>query len=203
MSPSDEVTNASAGRGGGPEDTRARILDAARQVLIDEGYDELTLQHVADRAGVGRATIYYQFDSKAGLLDALIGAMELEAGIDRSRDEDHTFAALLERVTDLWEHNAELLRTMTGLATVAPSLAEIIERHDQGRRQRITELVDEIDQDGRLRSDRSEAIDLLWLLTGFHTYDHLRRRSSRTPQEARALLEALATPLIAERPSDA
>src|SRR5215208_1553038 len=50
------------------------ILDAARELLIAEGFTRLRLEHVAARAGVGKATIYRRWPSKEALtLDLVLG----------------------------------------------------------------------------------------------------------------------------------
>lgn len=50
------------------------ILDAARDLLIEEGFTRLRLEHVAARAGVGKATIYRRWPSKEALtLDLVLG----------------------------------------------------------------------------------------------------------------------------------
>ncbi len=49
------------------------ILDAARELLIEVGFTRLKLEHVAARAGVGKATIYRRWPSKESLaLDLLL-----------------------------------------------------------------------------------------------------------------------------------
>lgn len=184
----------------GPEGTRQRILAAARRIIVEEGYDRLALERVAERADVVRATIYYQFGSKSGLLDALVGAMELDARIHESRRHDHTFTQLLRRVTGLWEDHGDVLRSILAMATVDPKTGEVVSRHQQGRRQRIIELVEQIGDSGRLEVDHDDAVDLLWLLTDFQTYDFLRQNTSRDPDDVRGLLEMLAADVITSEP---
>jgi AcrR family transcriptional regulator len=49
------------------------ILEAARQLLVTEGFTRLRLEHVAAAAGVGKATIYRRWPSKEALaLDLLM-----------------------------------------------------------------------------------------------------------------------------------
>jgi AcrR family transcriptional regulator len=48
------------------------ILEAARQLLIRDGYTRLRLEHVAAAAGVGKATIYRRWPSKEDLAQALV-----------------------------------------------------------------------------------------------------------------------------------
>ena len=57
-------------RQAGAARTRSGILAAAREVVSELG-PESSVGRVAERAGVSRITIYDQFGSKAGLLDAL------------------------------------------------------------------------------------------------------------------------------------
>lgn len=53
------------------ERTRERILDAAETVFYDRGVARTTLEQVALAAGVTRGAIYWHFDSKAALLEAV------------------------------------------------------------------------------------------------------------------------------------
>ena len=54
------------------DESRRRVLDAARALLAGpDGYTAFTVDAVARRADVARATVYYQFRSKTGLLEAL------------------------------------------------------------------------------------------------------------------------------------
>jgi len=48
------------------------ILDAARELLIRDGYTRLRLEHVAAAAGVGKATIYRRWATKEDLAQALL-----------------------------------------------------------------------------------------------------------------------------------
>ncbi|MCB1166851.1 MAG: TetR/AcrR family transcriptional regulator [Leptospiraceae bacterium] len=50
-----------------------RILDAALEVLAEEGFDKMTMDMVATRAGSGKASVYRRWSSKSALVhDALI-----------------------------------------------------------------------------------------------------------------------------------
>lgn len=56
-------------RRGRPRDpgADARILDAACALLLDRGYERMTVDEVAERAGVGKATVYRRWPSKDDL----------------------------------------------------------------------------------------------------------------------------------------
>jgi AcrR family transcriptional regulator len=61
-------------RPGRPRSARAEraIHDATFQILVEQGYEGMTIEAVAARAGVGKATIYRRYDGKDALVaDAL------------------------------------------------------------------------------------------------------------------------------------
>ncbi|WP_431772532.1 TetR/AcrR family transcriptional regulator [Streptomyces cucumeris] len=58
-----------------PDVRRRQILDATAGLLLDDGYEALTISKVAARAGVAKGTVYLYFDSKQELLAALRAEM--------------------------------------------------------------------------------------------------------------------------------
>ena len=64
-------------------DTRARIVEAARAVFAQDGFHRAAVEEVARRADVARATVYYQFDSKLGLVGAVLDDIELRGEQER------------------------------------------------------------------------------------------------------------------------
>ncbi|WP_410573538.1 TetR/AcrR family transcriptional regulator [Amycolatopsis sp. cmx-4-61] len=52
--------------------TRERMLTAARELFVRNGYGATTLKEVADRAGVAVQTIYFTFGNKRVLLKELV-----------------------------------------------------------------------------------------------------------------------------------
>lgn len=68
--------------------TRRRMLEAARELFICNGYGATTLKEIADRAGVAVQTIYFTFGNKRVLLKELVdvaiaGDLEPVATMDR------------------------------------------------------------------------------------------------------------------------
>jgi AcrR family transcriptional regulator len=53
--------------------TRQAALAAFSGLLFEQGYEALTLSAVADRAGIGRSTLYEHYRSKDDLLAASVG----------------------------------------------------------------------------------------------------------------------------------
>jgi AcrR family transcriptional regulator len=83
-------TDAPASRGR-PRDQRRRsaVVAATRDLLIERGYDDITLAAVARRAGVSRPFVYENWGTKFALVeDAIFTAGD----VPPSLDEDKTFA---------------------------------------------------------------------------------------------------------------
>lgn len=52
--------------------TRDSILDAAEKLFVEQGVSRTTLQHIATEAGVTRGAIYWHFDDKGALFNAMM-----------------------------------------------------------------------------------------------------------------------------------
>jgi TetR/AcrR family acrAB operon transcriptional repressor len=52
--------------------TRDSILDAAERLFVEQGVSRTTLQHIASAAGVTRGAIYWHFDDKGALFNAMM-----------------------------------------------------------------------------------------------------------------------------------
>lgn len=56
-------------------DARTRILEAARTVLIRDGYDATTMRAIASEAGVAVGLAHYHFDSRRQLLEEVVAGI--------------------------------------------------------------------------------------------------------------------------------
>lgn len=70
------------------QETRRRIIQAATELFVEDGYGATNLQEIADRAGVAVQTIYFVFGNKRALLKELVdvtiaGDTEPVATMDR------------------------------------------------------------------------------------------------------------------------
>jgi AcrR family transcriptional regulator len=64
--------------------TRAAVLDAARRLIEDDGFADLTMEAVAVQAGVTRRAVYLHFRSRAELVGALFDHVAGAEGLHRS-----------------------------------------------------------------------------------------------------------------------
>lgn len=110
------TTPVSGARRGRPRDNRldAVIIDAAIAETAAKGWGGATIEGIAARAGVGRASIYRRWSSKYELFQYVAGSItQPPAGVDTGSFVDDLFAALLPI--------AEML-TQPELAAILPSL---------------------------------------------------------------------------------
>ncbi len=54
------------------QEARRSILDAAERVLVEDGYERFSMRRLAVRCGYTAPTLYYYFEDKSALLDALL-----------------------------------------------------------------------------------------------------------------------------------
>lgn len=65
------------------EETRLRLLEAARELLVSNGFQHITLEDIANAAGVSRQAVYKShFASKAELLLALVRHVHVTENLD-------------------------------------------------------------------------------------------------------------------------
>jgi AcrR family transcriptional regulator len=96
------------------EEAHQAILDATLELLVEVGFSALTVEGVASRAGVGKATIYRRWPSKLPLVVEAFGQLPGFEEVDTGNVEQ-----------DLKQMLRSYLRVFnsTPLATVLPSLA--------------------------------------------------------------------------------
>jgi len=76
-----------------------RILDAAQELFLRQGYEATTVEEIASRIGATKRTIYVRFDDKARLFRAVVArVLRIRRPRLNAIDPDRT---LEERLTDI------------------------------------------------------------------------------------------------------
>ncbi|HEX4715259.1 MAG TPA: helix-turn-helix domain-containing protein, partial [Ktedonobacteraceae bacterium] len=104
------------------EQTRTRILSAARELLMESsGFARFSIDAVARQADVARMTVYHQFGSKLGLLEALCDSLAMSGGMGQLssafRQEEPT-ASLNEYIvvfSRFWDVDRLVMRRLRAL----------------------------------------------------------------------------------------
>jgi len=127
-------------RRGRPRDpeTDRRILAAAADLLLHRGFDRMTVDDVAARAGVGKATVYRRWASKE---DLAVAAMEKLFSVELPQIDS---GSIVEDLTHSYRATLAFVNSPEGSAFLRMSVAEAI------RDERIAALY-------RASSERTEA----------------------------------------------
>ncbi|GAA4891380.1 hypothetical protein [Actinomycetospora straminea] len=107
-------------------------------------------------------------------------------------DQDDLLRATVVDGCRYWATDPVLARRVLGLTAADPEAAALVARHDDGRLALLRTVVGRLDEAGLLAVGRQEALDVLWLLTGFDAYDALARGRARSTSTVAALLVDLA-----------
>ncbi len=160
-------------------DTRERVVAAARDLYRDGGFHGSSLDVIARRADVARATVYHQFGSKLGLLEAVLIDYERRADLPTLIDVVHhgppdtLLRSMITEGCRYWATDPPLARAIIGVGTADPAAGELLRRHDAGRLTLLETTVGRLDAAGLLTAAPGPALDVLWLLTAFESYDQL------------------------------
>ena len=144
--------------------TRDALLDALLSLMLERGYERLTVQHLLDRAGVSRATFYAHFDSKEDLLAASLERLrnaltEAGAGAASNGSRSPRFALAF------FEHVGSHRRLYE--STVVPEREVTVERHLRHMlrvlvREELRKRASGAERDGRLDLATQFVVSALW-----------------------------------------
>ncbi len=121
-------------------ETRDRITAAVRDLLAEGAFHESTMEQVADRAGVSRATLYLHFRSRLELVDAMCETFDQNPALLRLReivespDADAALADTVAAAMAFWSSEDPVLMHLYGVASVDPAAQNLVERQRGERR---------------------------------------------------------------------
>src|SRR5437868_11625141 len=114
--------------------TRERIMSAVRELLAEGSFHESTVEEVADRAGISRATLYQHFGSRLDLVDAICETFGENPALRELRDLvvnpdpevalDQTIANTIR----FWATEDSVLSQIYGVAAIDPAAQSLIDR---------------------------------------------------------------------------
>src|SRR5215831_6611185 len=163
--------------------TMQRVLDAAASLVEEDAFHTATMDDLARRAGVARATVFSRFGSKLGVLEALslrcAGGPEMGAIREAQAVDDPVAAvdALLLAGCDLWEKEGYIMVQLKAIVVLEPDASATIDAQYVDQRRGMEALARSLQQAGRLREGWSvaRAAAALHALTGVETFMLLRR----------------------------
>lgn len=161
--------------------TRERVVAAVRELLAEGAFHESTVEQVATRAGVSRASLYQHFGSRLGLVDALCDTFDATPALLAIRDTV-SLDEFVFLVVEFWSSEEMILEQLYGVAAVDPAARDLVERQTRDRHGELRRLLQVLGVESK------DAFAQLAVLTSFEAYRELRRRAG-LPK--RAVVEAL------------
>jgi len=130
------------------EETRARIVAAAREILsAPGGIGAFTIDAIAGQAGVARMTVYNQFGSKSGLIEAVFDTLAIvRRGVERLvaalalDDPAATLAEFVRVFADVWQEDRLVIRRLGGLAALDPEFSQVWHAREGRRREGMRQI---------------------------------------------------------------
>lgn len=166
-------------------DTRRRILDVTRELIVERGYRATTVAEVARRAGVHLDTVYELVGRKPVLLRELIeqaisggpGAVAAEEreyvkAVRAEPDPARKLAIYARAVRDIQARMAPLYLALRDASATEPEAEEVWRQISDRRAANMRKLAQDLDQAGGLRAGMSveKAADVIWATNSSELY---------------------------------
>jgi AcrR family transcriptional regulator len=183
--------------------TRDQIKNAVRELLAEGSFHASTVEEVAERAGVARATLYQHYRSRLELVDAICETFDENPALLQLRetvelpDADAALAETIALTVRFWSTEDPILRQLYGAAAIDPAAQALVDRQRGDRRKEYDRLVHNLHraQDLRAGVTRQRALNLLLVLSSYDTYRELREAGLSDRQVA-TLLQQTARDLL-------
>jgi AcrR family transcriptional regulator len=191
-------------RGSKTRATRRRIIDAAAELFVADGYSGTTLERIADRADVAVQTVYFHFGNKRTVLKeavdlAAVGddqpvAMLNRSWIDRARDEQdpaRVIAAWTAYGRGVMTRIGPIMRVVRDAATVDPEMAGQWAANQEQTAAAFLVLANQLNEMDALGVPVEEAVDILCVLSGPEMYLQLAARGWSPEQWEHFVVDSL------------
>jgi AcrR family transcriptional regulator len=187
------------------DETRCKITTAVAELMAEGTFHESTVEQVAERAGIARATLYQHFRSRLDLVDAICERFDENPALLTIRkvvelpDPDAALAETIANAVRFWSTEDPILSQLYGVVAIDPAARELVERQRGDRRGEMTRLVRHLKRAARLRPRQTEprALSLMMVLTSYETFCELRLAGSSDKQLIKTLQETARDLLMA------
>ena len=151
------------------EATRRRIIDAARRLFAGQRYEGVTMEQLAEEAGVAIQTLYAAFGSKFNLACAVVQEALGSAGVPEMAQTAAAMTDARETLRHVAHVNRVVDERLLGLDNIlnAHSMREVAETSAQARERDLSEIAATIFATPQRRADlsREDVSDILVTLT--------------------------------------
>jgi AcrR family transcriptional regulator len=164
------------------EKTRRRILDAVVTRLRASPSEPVSVERIAEMAGVARSTVYAIFGSRAGLFDAVGQDLGERLGYRRLVEASHhpnareAFRGGMRAASEMLAGERDIWRALHSMAKLdEEAVGGAVARREEERAAGMARIAAQLHEQGHLRPGVSpeEANDILWVISSFESFDLL------------------------------
>lgn len=166
-------------------DTHSRILAAAMERFMADHYDVVTLNEIADRAGVTRQTVLNHFESKDRLFLAAARRVDVGRDLATPDDDDDALAVLVEG----YEVFGDTLFRLLGLTTRVPGVEIMLAEGRESHRAWLQRIWG--DRLPPTQPERERRLTALYAATDLYVWKLLRRDLGRSVEETISTMRRL------------
>lgn len=175
------------------QDTRRKVLEAARDLFNEIGYDETTIRAIAERAGVSVGSVFTTFASKADVLSQVMDDRVEALYAELDRVTRHLRGTTCDRVCSVFSihYDFECRRVKLFLAHIAASFSPSLDASTipYGRNSRFKGMLIDLLADGVERGEVRADADLdLVLDTLMASYAWNYRLAAQKGADATAMI---------------
>jgi len=161
-------------RAEGREETGQRILEAAQQLFGELLYAQVSLQAVADRAGVGVQTVIRHFTSKEQLFAAVVQWTSRQIRAERDQAPIGDVSGAVRNLIDSYERWGDHVLNRLAQEQRTPALREVTDAGHRYHYAWVERVFGPLLADGPM-SERTQRLAQLVALTDLYVWKVLRR----------------------------
>lgn len=193
-------------RNAGAAQTKERILFSAKNLFESEGFECVTIEKIAQVASASIPTIYSLFQSKRGILRALMDEVFPKDQFDTLVEKSNEASSPKERLRysakiarQIYDAERAQMEIFRGAVVLAPEFKELEKEREMRRYSRQEVTIKAMAKEKSLSKNLSvnKARDVLWAFTGRDLYRMLVVEQGWTSEEyEKWLAQLLANTLI-------
>lgn len=192
-------------------ETKAQIVEAARELFIKDGYSGVSIETIARKAKASPETIYSVFKNKRTIL---AHAMDLAAGTNdqpipamlrsyiqevvSERDQHRQIQMFAGRMRMFFSHIAPIVEVVRTAAKIEPEIDTLLKKYLNDRYQGMGFFIDCLLANGPLRNGLSKlsAVETIWTLASAEIYNLLVENRGWSEEEYEIWLTDTLTRLL-------
>ncbi|RLB70236.1 MAG: hypothetical protein DRH04_03940 [Deltaproteobacteria bacterium] len=150
------------------------IIEVARQMFFEKGYEKVTTREISELAGISKAALYHHFKSKEDILftivnrasDELVNNMKqaLAKNHPQNADLQEVIAGVSQEYMKTFFNNLDSIKILLhDIEYLKPELKEIILQKERENVQQLKDYIIDLQKSGRLKKYNPAALTFIFI----------------------------------------